>query len=75
MHPSLPQFKASSILSSQNNGKESKLGQNDCYIAGDNKERAVLLIHDIKGWKNENIRCLADFYATQLQAMVYVPDL
>lgn len=55
-------------------GKEVKLAGNDSYVAGDNKDAAVLFIHDLFGWKYGNIRLLADHYAREADVTVYVPD-
>ncbi|KAI0525518.1 dienelactone hydrolase [Xylaria bambusicola] len=55
-------------------GKEVKLANNDAYVTGDNKDAAVLIIHDIFGWKYPNVRLLADHYAREANVTVYVPD-
>ncbi|KAI0490598.1 putative hydrolase [Xylaria cf. heliscus] len=55
-------------------GKEVKLAGNDSYVTGDNKDAAVLFIHDLFGWKYNNIRVLADHYAREADVTVYVPD-
>ena len=55
-------------------GQVSKLGNHDTYIAGNNSDRAVLLVHDALGWTFPNIRLLADHYAAEVDATVYVPD-
>lgn len=55
-------------------GKEVKLANNDSYVTGDNKDAAVLIIHDIFGWKYNNVRLLADHYAREANVTVYVPD-
>ena len=44
------------------------------YIAGDNSKRAVLMIHDVFGWDVNNARLLADHYAKEIGATVYLPD-
>lgn len=56
-------------------GKESTLGKNNAYVTGDNKDAAILIICDIYGWTLPNIRILADHYAKEANATVYVPDL
>ena len=57
-------------------GQESTLdGLNKCYITGNSKERAILYVHDIKGWTSINARRLADLYAVEVGATVYIPDL
>jgi hypothetical protein len=48
-------------------GKETTLSKNKAYVAGDNKDAAILVISDI--------RLLADTYAKEANATVYVPDL
>ncbi|KAI1426088.1 dienelactone hydrolase [Xylaria sp. FL1777] len=55
-------------------GTEIKLANNDCYITGQDKETAIILIHDIFGWKYPNVRLLADHFAREVNATVYVPD-
>jgi dienelactone hydrolase len=55
-------------------GRLDKLAQNDAYVTGDNSDKAVLLIHDLLGWTFPNIRLLADHYAQEVDATVYVPD-
>ena len=55
-------------------GRMEKLASNGTYVAGDNLDRAVLLIHDALGWTFPNIRLLADHYAQEVNATVYVPD-
>ncbi|KAK0636040.1 dienelactone hydrolase [Bombardia bombarda] len=39
-----------------------------------NPRAAVLLIHDLVGWTFPNLRLLADHYAREIDATVYVPD-
>ena len=55
-------------------GSICKLAGNDAYIVGNNLDRAVLLIHDLLGWTFPNTRLLADHYAREADATVYVPD-
>jgi dienelactone hydrolase len=55
-------------------GRIEKLGKADVYIAGTNTDLAILLVHDLLGWTWPNIRLLADTYAQELNATVYVPD-
>lgn len=61
------------------NGKPSsevkKLGTHDAYVVGSNTEIAILIIHDVFGWTFTNTRLLADHYAREVNATVYVPDL
>lgn len=56
-------------------GTEGKLGQNDAYITGTNKDAAVLIVTDIFGWTLPNVRILADHYAKEANVTVYIPDL
>jgi len=56
-------------------GKESTLGKNKAYITGSNKDRAILIVHDVFGWTLPNLRLLADAYAQEAKATVYLPDL
>lgn len=55
-------------------GRIGTLAQNNAYITGDNPDRAVLLVHDLLGWTFPNTRLLADHYAREANATVYVPD-
>ena len=55
-------------------GHVGKLAHNDAYIAGDNPDVAVLLIHDLLGWTFPNLRLLADHFAAEIGATVYMPD-
>ncbi|KAI1099124.1 dienelactone hydrolase family protein [Jackrogersella minutella] len=55
-------------------GTISKLNDNDVYIAGDNPDVAVMIIHDILGWTFPNARLLADHLAREINATVYLPD-
>ena len=48
---------------------------NQAYIVGSNSDVAVMLIPDLFGWKYPNIRLLADHFAKEVPATVYVPDL
>jgi dienelactone hydrolase len=56
-------------------GQESTLGKSKAYVTGDSKDAAVLILTDIFGWTLPNIRLIADHYAKEAQATVYVPDL
>ncbi|KAI1411826.1 dienelactone hydrolase family protein [Hypoxylon sp. FL1857] len=55
-------------------GKVSKLNDNDVYITGDNADAAVLLVHDVLGWTFPNARLIADHFAREINATVYLPD-
>ncbi|KAI1821869.1 putative hydrolase [Xylaria intraflava] len=56
------------------NGTETKLAGLNCYVTGENKNSAVLFIHDIFGWQYRNNRLLADHYAREANVTVYIPD-
>jgi dienelactone hydrolase len=56
-------------------GHEGTLGESKAYITGSNKSVAVLIIHDIFGWTMPNLRLLADHFAKEANATVYLPDL
>ncbi|KAK1757056.1 alpha/beta-hydrolase [Echria macrotheca] len=47
---------------------------NKTYITGTNPNVAVFVIHDLLAWTFPNIRLLADHYAREIDATVYVPD-
>ncbi|KAK2596381.1 hypothetical protein N8I77_013273 [Diaporthe amygdali] len=49
-------------------------GNNNAYITGNNSSAAILVIHDLFGWTIPNTRLLADHYAEEVGATVYVPD-
>jgi len=57
-------------------GTESTLPgtSNRVYIAGTNPSAAVLIIHDLLGWTFPNARLLADHFASEINATVYLPD-
>ncbi|KAG9229506.1 dienelactone hydrolase family protein [Amylocarpus encephaloides] len=55
-------------------GKVSKLANITTYITGDNPSISILLIHDLFGFTHPNTRLLADHYAREIGATVYVPD-
>ncbi|KAJ4318944.1 hypothetical protein N0V94_004175 [Neodidymelliopsis sp. IMI 364377] len=56
-------------------GKETTLGNSKAYVSGDSKDAAILILTDIFGWTLPNIRLIADHFAKESQATVYVPDL
>lgn len=56
-------------------GEETTLAGNKCYISGSNQDAAILVIHDLFGWTFQNVRLLADHYAQEVNATVFVPDL
>lgn len=57
-------------------GHESKVNDIDTYVAGagTNHRVAIVVIHDLFGWKWPNLRLLADHYAAETDATVYLPD-
>ncbi|KAJ5819456.1 Alpha/Beta hydrolase protein [Penicillium riverlandense] len=55
-------------------GHTGKLASNDVYITGDNTDVSILFIADLFGWTFPNVRLLADHYAREVGATVYVPD-
>ncbi|PYI00058.1 putative endo-1,3-1,4-beta-D-glucanase [Aspergillus ellipticus CBS 707.79] len=58
----------------QPRGHETTLAETDCYVTGTNPDVAILVIHDLFGWKFPNIRILADHLAEEVDATVFVPD-
>ena len=56
-------------------GSDITLAGRGCYVTGTNSHAGIMLIHDIFGWTFTNIRLLADHYAEEVDATVYVPDL
>lgn len=56
-------------------GKDGKLANNDTYVTGTNKDVAILIIHDVFGWTFKNTRLVADHFAKEVDATVYLPDL
>jgi hypothetical protein len=56
-------------------GKETTLNDQKAYVTGDSKDAAILIVTDIFGWTLPNIRILADHYAQECNATVYVPDV
>ncbi|KAL8847259.1 MAG: hypothetical protein Q9221_007683 [Calogaya cf. arnoldii] len=55
-------------------GQESQINNTNVYITGSNHDVAILLLHDIFGWKFGNNRLLADHFAREVGATVYLPD-
>lgn len=56
-------------------GQDAVLTDIPCYVTGSNPNVAILILHDIYGWTFRNTRLLADHYAEEVDATVYVPDL
>ncbi|GKZ73712.1 hypothetical protein AnigIFM50267_010648 [Aspergillus niger] len=55
-------------------GRTDTLGPNAVYITGSNPDIAILFIPDLYGWTFPNVRLLADHFATEINATVFVPD-
>jgi dienelactone hydrolase len=58
-------------------GTTDKIGPCQTYIStgsNPNPTTAILLIHDLFGWEFPNNRLLADHYAAETNATVYLPD-
>ncbi|KAL3440608.1 Alpha/Beta hydrolase protein [Aspergillus insuetus] len=65
-------------------GRIGTLASNKTYIASPsagadnnpntNSSLAILIVHDLLGWSFPNVRLLADHYAREANATVYVPD-
>ena len=47
---------------------------NSVYVTGTNPSVAILYIHDLLGWTFPNARLLADHFASEVNATVYIPD-
>ncbi|KAH6974598.1 putative endo-1,3-1,4-beta-D-glucanase [Ilyonectria sp. MPI-CAGE-AT-0026] len=55
-------------------GHETTLAGRSCYVTGSNDTVAIMIIHDLFGWTFRNTRLLADHYAEEVNATVYIPD-
>ncbi|KAF2256183.1 alpha/beta-hydrolase [Trematosphaeria pertusa] len=55
-------------------GKETTLANNNAYVTGDSKSAAIMIVHDVFGWTFPNLRLLADHFAKEANATVYLPD-
>lgn len=55
-------------------GKETKINTNATYVAGSNPKAALVVIHDLFGWKWNNLRLLADHFAAEANVTAYLPD-
>ncbi|KAF5010617.1 hypothetical protein FDECE_3219 [Fusarium decemcellulare] len=56
-------------------GKETTLNGAKAYVTGDSKDTAILILTDLFGHTLPNVRILADHYAKEANATVYVPDI
>ena len=68
-------LKSGSIWTGSPKGTETTFEGTGCYVIGNNPDVAIMVIHDLFGWTYPNIRLLADRYAEEVNATVYVPDL
>ncbi|KAG0650459.1 hydrolase tropI [Hyphodiscus hymeniophilus] len=50
------------------------LAQTNTYVTGHNPDKAILLIHDLLSWTFPNLCLLADYYAREANATVFVPE-
>ena len=48
---------------------------NQAYVTGSNPDVSIMLIHDLLSWNFINTRLLADHFAKEANATLYVPDL
>ncbi|KAK2011834.1 dienelactone hydrolase [Colletotrichum eremochloae] len=55
-------------------GRIDKFQGHNAYVTGHNPDVAILFIHDLLGWTFPNARLLADHYAREANATVYLPD-
>ncbi|KAF2258340.1 alpha/beta-hydrolase [Lojkania enalia] len=55
-------------------GHETTVAHNKAYVTGDSKSASIIIVHDIFGWTFTNLRLLADHFAKEANATVYVPD-
>ncbi|KAK5659814.1 hypothetical protein OQA88_1026 [Cercophora sp. LCS_1] len=55
-------------------GSETTVNGQSCYVTGANPDVAIVVVHDLYGWTFGNTRLLADYYAAEVGATVYVPD-
>ena len=55
-------------------GTETTLANNPTYVTGSNTDAAVLYVHDALGWQFSNARLLADHFAKEANATVFMPD-
>jgi len=55
-------------------GRVDELAGLPTYVAGSSSQAAILLITDLFGWTFPNLRLLADHFAQEVGATVYVPD-
>ncbi|KAH7125088.1 endo-1,3-1,4-beta-D-glucanase [Dendryphion nanum] len=55
-------------------GTEIDFNGQKTYVTGSSKKAAILLVHDIYGWTFTNARIIADQYAEEVGATVYLPD-
>lgn len=56
-------------------GTETTLAGVNSYVTGSSKAAAIMIVHDVFGWTFSNARLLADHFAAEVGATVYLPDL
>ncbi|KAF2736451.1 dienelactone hydrolase family protein [Polyplosphaeria fusca] len=55
-------------------GSETKIAGINSYVTGTSKKAAILIVHDIFGWTFTNTRVIADHFAKEADATVYLAD-
>lgn len=55
-------------------GTETTLADKPAYVTGSSKSAAIIIVHDVFGWTFKNLRLLADHFAKEADATVYLPD-
>lgn len=55
-------------------GREDQLAGLSTYVVGSSSDVAIILISDLFGWTFPNLRLLADHFANEVAATVYLPD-
>ena len=55
-------------------GTKSVVANNPVYVADSYPDVAVLVVHDLLGWKFPTMRLMAGHYAKEFNAIVYLPD-
>lgn len=56
-------------------GREIEVNDQSCNVTCSNLDAAILVIHDVYNWTFGNTRLLADSYAAEMGATVYMPGL
>lgn len=55
-------------------GREEHIANSKTYVTGSNEDRAIIIIHNVAGWTYKTLRRLADAFAAEVDATVYIPD-